>query len=260
MVGSLLVLLTLAAPVRLAAPGLQAVNLDPKLADLFLDRFVVLAKQPGLLIVTSRDISQVLGLERQKELMGCDSSGCVAELAGALGADAMLVGTVARTEQSYTLVIRAIAATDATELASATVRARSEDELQAWIEANAWKFGEQLIARVRGVPLPEHRSSSLAPWLTLGGGGVLAATGAVLRGLAEEPRSQLLTASATTRVDVAATVSKGRGLEVTGNVLLGVGAAAIATGIVLFLVEPREPVVALAPMPGGAALVFGGTF
>lgn len=54
-------------------------------------------REHGLKVMTGRDIGAVLGLERQKQLLGCmdDSTSCSAELAGALGVGALVVGTVA---------------------------------------------------------------------------------------------------------------------------------------------------------------------
>ncbi len=258
-----MLLLLAAAPVKLAAPGLSSVNVDPQLSELFLERFVVLAKQPELSVVTSRDVVQVLGLERQKELLGCSTSSCIAELAGALGADALLSGTVAKSDRSYTLVLKAIRATDAGELVSATVRAGSEDELQEWIETHAHAFGEKLIRRVRGEPEPAVLPS-WPRWVTLTGGIAVAGTGALLRGAAEGSVNQLRNARLTNltaaKVDVASVAGQGRAFEATGNVMLGVGGALLATSAVLFLVRGSESPISLVPVSGGGALVVGGRF
>ena len=260
MIGSLTLLLLAAGPVKLAAPGFQAVNFDAKLADLYLDRFIVLAKNPDLVVVTSRDISQVLGMERQRELLGCGSSSCVAELAGALGADAMLSGTVAKSERSITLVIRAIRANDASELVSATVRADNEDELQDWIETHAKEFGEQLVARVRGVSIAQTTTSAWPRITLLAGGIVLAGTGAILRGLAEGPANELKSASRTQPVDINGAITRGRTFETSGNALLGIGGALVVTSAVLFVLQRPAPQLALVVTPNGAAVITGGSF
>src|SRR5579871_2182499 len=133
----LVVLSALAAtPVKLAAPGIQTVGIDAKLGDVYLQRIVTLAKQPELKVITHNDIEQVIGLERQKQLFGCENSNCMAELAGALGADAVLYGSLAKTGTSITLNLRAVRALDGSELASTSVRGQSEDEIQDWIDHN----------------------------------------------------------------------------------------------------------------------------
>jgi hypothetical protein len=51
----------------------------------------------------------------------------------------------------------------------------------------------------------------------------------------------------------------GRALTITTDVLLGVGGAALVTGVVLFIVELRRPTPArawLTPAPGGLAVRF----
>jgi len=261
MLSSILLISLAATPVKLAAPGFQAVNFDPKLADLYLERFVVLTKNDDLSIVTSRDISQVLGMERQRELLGCGTTNCVAELAGAMGADAMLSGTVAKSDRSITMVLRAIRANDASELVSATVRVDNEDALQDWIEAHAREFGEQLVARYRGVARASASVSPAWPRITiLAGGLVLAGVGSVARGLAEGPATQLRKASPAEPIDIPATVAQGRVFESAGNVMLGVGAAAIVTAAVLFIVQRPAPSLAILPTPNGVAVVAGGTF
>ncbi len=261
MFSSILLLSLAATPVKLAAPGFQAVNFDPKLADLYLDRFVVLTKNDDLSIVTARDISQVLGMERQRELLGCGTTNCVAELAGAMGADAMLSGTVAKSDRSITMVLRAIRANDASELVSATIRVDNEDALQDWIEANAKEFGEQLVAKYRGVARTRSFGPSAVPRITvLAAGVVLAGAGAITRGLAEGPASQLRNVSKAQPIDIPSTAAQGRVLESAGNVMLGVGGAAIVTAAILFVVQRPEPSVAFIATPAGVAVVAAGRF
>ena len=52
------------------------------------------------------DIRGILSLEAEKQLMGCASDSCMAELAGALGADFLVNGTVSRIEGSVLLSLR----------------------------------------------------------------------------------------------------------------------------------------------------------
>ena len=68
------------------------VGIDPQVADAYSDHFVtLLGRDRRLSLTTQKDISQVLGLERQRELLGCTDGkvSCLAELAGALGVDAI---------------------------------------------------------------------------------------------------------------------------------------------------------------------------
>lgn len=47
-------------------------------------------------VVSQQDIEQMLSLEARQQLAGCDTTGCLAEVAGALDADEVLYGSVGR--------------------------------------------------------------------------------------------------------------------------------------------------------------------
>src|SRR4051812_13752442 len=88
----LAIALTLAAaPIRLAAPAWQSVDVDANKTRFFSDYFAQQLQQarPEIRVTTETEIGQLIGLERQKALLGCNeaSSNCMAELAGALGVD-----------------------------------------------------------------------------------------------------------------------------------------------------------------------------
>src|SRR4051794_4567099 len=96
-----------AAPIRVAAPGFATVGIAPELANVYVERFAtVLASTGTVKVTTSRDIAQVIGLERQRQLLGCaDETSCLAELAGGLGVDAVLSGSLARTGSYITVTL-----------------------------------------------------------------------------------------------------------------------------------------------------------
>ena len=49
---------------------------------------------PGLQVVSRDEIATMLGLEVQKQMMGCDDTGCLAEIAGALDVDLLVSGAI----------------------------------------------------------------------------------------------------------------------------------------------------------------------
>ncbi len=64
-------------------------------------------------VVTSADVAELLDNEARKQALGCDQAGCLAELAGMLGADFIVSGHVAPGERRALVVdIRLIAAED----------------------------------------------------------------------------------------------------------------------------------------------------
>lgn len=65
-----------------------------------------LRTRPGLEIVTSKELAAVLGLARQRELLGCDAPSCHAEVGGALDADLMIIGSLAKLGESWMLNVQ----------------------------------------------------------------------------------------------------------------------------------------------------------
>lgn len=144
---------TLAAtPVKLAAPGLTYVGVDEKSGVFFLDFLAQQLRGHGLEVTTQSQIAAVLGLERQKQLLGCteESSSCLAELAGALGVDGVLSGSLARTGRgTYVINLNVVGATDGTNLASGSTRVGSDDELLDWLTTAAREMAPLIVSRVR---------------------------------------------------------------------------------------------------------------
>ena len=96
-----LALLAAPAPARTAAPrvvvwdlkALQGVS--PGAAEILTDLVATEVARPGRFQVMGRnDLASLLGLERQRRLLGCDEACCLAEIGGALGADYVLSGQV----------------------------------------------------------------------------------------------------------------------------------------------------------------------
>jgi hypothetical protein len=252
-----LALLLTATPIKLAAPGLTTLGLEPEFGVLFTERLAVLAKQPDLSIITARDVQQVLGLERQRQLMGCTASSCVAELAGALGVDALLSGSLAHSGKSYTLVLRVIRASDGSELVSASARVSSEDALQEWLEAHAAALGRRVVAKVRG------ETESVGPptwlrWASLSLGVAAGAGGAVLFGLSRGAASELSAASPTNMIDATGVAARGRLFEASGLALLSAGAAFLIASVVFFALPGADSSLAFVPSSGGGLLAWGG--
>lgn len=88
--------------VRIAVTRLTArVGIDQQTADLFADALVAeLRKRPNLAVTDRNDIIAVIGVEKEKSLLGCEGDSCMAELGGALGVERIVHGTVGRIEKS----------------------------------------------------------------------------------------------------------------------------------------------------------------
>jgi TolB-like protein len=81
--------------------------------------------------ITSAEIGEILGVERQKQLLGCSESGCLAEIGGALGSDYLLTSQAGKIGSRVRLDIRLIDARKSRVVASAGdfVAAGSDDGL-----------------------------------------------------------------------------------------------------------------------------------
>ena len=70
------------------------------------DAITSLIAARGLFEVTSsQDVKTLLGVERQRQLLGCTESSCMAELTGALGARFVLSGTLGLLGDTWQLTL-----------------------------------------------------------------------------------------------------------------------------------------------------------
>jgi hypothetical protein len=124
-------------------------------------------------VLSTRDIGAMLGLERQKELMGCseDSGTCNAELAGALGTRLVLTGSISRFGDAYQLTLQLVDNDKRQVVHRATRLAQNADVLRLQVV--------YAVAEATGAPLPPPPSKVL-PYGLIGGGGALLLGGAVL--------------------------------------------------------------------------------
>lgn len=162
---SLLLTLSLAAApggeLRVAAPALGYSNLDPRTGDFFLDALGQQLIKQGIKVTSQKEIAAVLGLERQKQLLGTGTGNdSVMELGGAFGADAIITGSLAKTTSGgFALNLNVVHSSTAETIVAETVRTKSDDELLDWFEGAAVRIAKALrgaFARDAGVdPRPQ---------------------------------------------------------------------------------------------------------
>lgn len=177
--------------VRLAAPGLTVVSLDKSLGEFFADHFSqALGREQQIRVITAKEVATVIGIERQKQLLGCstdeESASCMAELAGALGVDGVITGSVAKIGDSFVANIKIVSAGDARTLATTQARGADGESFMKALAATTPEVADQLREALRRPLLLEHplRPYAWAPAvlgtaLVLGGGGLF--TSAYLR-------------------------------------------------------------------------------
>lgn len=83
------------APPQVAAPELTVIGIDANRAALFTEHLAQQLTALGFTVVSAKQMGSLLGQERQKQLLGCseESASCMAELAAALGSDAIVTGS-----------------------------------------------------------------------------------------------------------------------------------------------------------------------
>lgn len=87
-----------------------------------------LRKRPGISVLTQSDVSALLGVEKTRQMLGCTESGCVAEIAGALGADRVVHGSLGRVGESLVVNLSALDPRRGTAAASVSERLRGGGE------------------------------------------------------------------------------------------------------------------------------------
>lgn len=137
-------------PLRIAAPTLGGSGLEAeKLSFLteYLGEALTAASGGSMQVVTSSQIATMLGFEREKALLGCpeDSASCLAELAGALGSNSVLVGNVARFGGRYAVTLRVVSAADGRQLAGVSGRDIEEEKLPAFLTGAARTMAVALL-------------------------------------------------------------------------------------------------------------------
>jgi hypothetical protein len=65
-------------------------------------------KTPGFVAISQAEISSMLGLERQKQMLGCGDESCLAEIGGALGASRVLSGSLSKVGDSYLIQLELV--------------------------------------------------------------------------------------------------------------------------------------------------------
>ncbi len=229
-----------AAPkdLTVAAPGLTTVGLTPEQANVYLDYFAQqLQRAGGFTVISQSEIASLLGLERQRQLLGCDdnTSNCMAELSAALGTDALLAGSVAKSEAGYVVNLKVVATTGSGHTYGVfSERLSTEAALFDFLKASALELSARTRRPTAG---PTAGGARAYAWLPAVGGGLLLGSGALLFGLAAGDVGRLQRGDATI-VDVEQHIAAGKTKEALGWALGGAGLGALVAAGVMLLIGP----------------------
>jgi TolB-like protein len=238
---------------RLVVLSLQAAGgLEPALAESFTESVTAEVAGRGLFEVLGQgDVKTLVGLERQRQLLGCTTerdSSCLTELLGALDARFVLSGSLTRLGGVYQLNLQALDTVRAAPVGRSTRMAAELSTLRAQLAYS--------VAEATGTPLPPPPSRVL-PYTLMAAGGVGLVAGSIVgvQALAQEGAIRRELESGRTQpsvlkpMDVYRRELAGVELQRTASLLsLVAGAGLLAGG---FLLQPSDP---LEGLRGGTGL------
>jgi hypothetical protein len=276
---SLLVLTALTAdpaprpPVMLALPGLNSVNLAPGEGDLYAEVISQKFIEHGVKVMTARDLTAVLGLERQRQLLGCAEESCVVEMTAALGADGVLVGDLGKLGTDYALNLKVLSSKNGDPIALFNARAQSAHDLDrvidnsvhAVLKALAIKLNrpelalntDPVVVVAPPPPPPSGPSLRLVSIVPAAVGVVAIGVGAGLQAVAGTKYTEL-SAGHLAQPEAAALRDSGKGLDTGGTIALIGGGVVLVAAVVMFVVggpsEAPTPVAFIGPNGGGVGI------
>jgi hypothetical protein len=99
----------LAAKPKLAVLDVSASGIEPSFVPLLTEVLTVEVDNLGRYqVMSGSDVRALIGFEKQRDLLGCTEASCLAEIGGALGVDAILVGNIGRLGATYVVNIKLI--------------------------------------------------------------------------------------------------------------------------------------------------------
>jgi TolB-like protein len=217
-----------------------------KAADILTEQLLTdLSGDPRFEAIGQSEISALLSLERQKQLLGCsdEATSCIAELGGALGARWLLMGSLGRLGGKLRLDLKLVDTTSA-KVASRDGRILDDDSL-------LFAAASEILAKLTNRP-PAPRTKVL-PFIVGGAGLAAAVAGSLLMGLASSATATLNENRAS--IPVSESLAKLQPLQTqywAGLALASVGGGAIIGAIVmLVLPESQSTAVTVSPTAGG---------
>ncbi len=243
-----------------------------------------LRKLVGVSAISGDEVRDMLGLERQKQMLGCtdDSSTCLAEIAGAISADELIAVHLALVGNTYTVAAQRsdARAGKVVQSQSRKFEKRDGEELlgivgplvEALYPDRPLKPGrtrgieEQVVRRLNPPPLPKWAfwttAAASAAAMAAGGTFALLAQDARATGQAEISRGLQGPVSGATIAEASDRLAAN---NTRANIAFAVaGGLAVACGVQYFFTDWKDDRAALdvAPTvgPNGAGIAVGGRF
>jgi TolB-like protein len=161
-------------PKSLLQMNLTANNVDPRTVNT-IESFITveLDKNQNLKVLAGDDVKKMLDLESQKQAAGCDDdSSCLAEIAGALGADYVVTGQLGKLDTRLILTLNLFDAGKKEAINRVTVKADSLDQMPEQVESAVFRLIAPLSgndASGAGVAV-DGEGPGIMPWILVGSG------------------------------------------------------------------------------------------
>ena len=261
-------------PVTIAAPLLEGVQLSEELTAFYSDHLAQQLASNGLKVTNPRDVAQVLGLERQRELLagGSDDDSNLLEIGRVLGVEGLVSGSIAKLGTAYQVNLRIIHARTAETLTTFSERVRSEEELLDSLNRAARRMAPAITRALRASPEAlagaEEAPSVAAPprrarqwaWVPLAASAVVGTFGALTIADANKLDAKLRNPPpGYTPEQASAELKTAQARQFLGGTLLTVGVAGLLTGAGLYLFGGDEtaPRVTVVPTDSPTIVVQG---
>lgn len=263
MLASALALALTATPVTLASPEFQTLNVTPEVARFCNEHLAQQLTERGVQVSTARQIAALLGVEKQKQLLGCseDSSSCMTELASALGADGVLLGDLGRLGDRFQVNVKVLKNSGAV-VATWSRTVEKEGQLLAALSDAAEELRPKILG-AWGRLTETRRHWPLVPTVVAG---ALAVASGVTFGLAVNNHARLIDPLAPpgslSPKDADSLQQSGDALQWTARLTAAGALAALVTSFILWRTSAEEVPVSVGVVagPGAAALLLGGHF
>ena len=208
------------------------------------------------------DMAAMIELASNKQVLGCDTTACMAEIAGAMGADLVLTGHVSRLGKKMLLILKIIDPLKSDVVARAKVIEDYDEsdlldlieggiegihqEFDSYLKTSGQTVGDTSPSILKSTSGPANFSteakqgirtstqsaggSTMTIPLSIWGGALVAAgIGAYFGSQASKAKSDL--DQIKSQIDYAQTINEGENAQTMANILFGVSATAALTGL-----------------------------
>lgn len=115
---------------QIVVPEVSTSGVEPHIATLVTELILeALLNRHGVRALGPSDVKDMLDVEQQKMLLGCDQNSCMAELAGAMGAKRVIAGRVGRLGSMHVVTLKLVDTTSAQIVARASQRFSKVEEV-----------------------------------------------------------------------------------------------------------------------------------